>query len=107
MLTALLANEVKILNVKASQTSIDNYTFTVTLLHDDSSWAHYADSWSVLDADKKLISKRVLWHPHENEQPFTRSKNGIKIPQGTNFVYIRAHDKVHGFSKQLYKYNLK
>ena len=107
MFIVLFANEVKILNVKTSKESTGSYIFTVTLLHNDSSWTHYADSWSVLDADKKLISKRVLWHPHENEQPFTRSKNGIKIPQDTNFVYIGAHDKVHGFSKQLYKYDLK
>ena len=79
----------------------------MTLKHEDSSWSHYADSWSVLDEDKKLISKRILWHPHEHEQPFTRSQSDIKIAKNAKFVYIRAHDKVHGYTKKLYKYYLK
>lgn len=104
---SLSANEVEILKVSATKSGANNYTFHVTLLHKDSSWEHYADSWSVLDANKKLISKRALWHPHEHEQPFTRSQSGIKIAKGTEFVYIRAHDKVHGYTKKLYKYDLK
>lgn len=103
----LSANQVEIVKVTAKEQSKNTYTFHVTLKHEDSSWSHYADSWSVLDANKKLISKRVLWHPHEHEQPFRRSQSGIKIAENTKFVYIRAHDKVHGFTQKLYKYFLK
>jgi len=101
-----LANDVEIIDVKATRLSDSTYTFWVTLKHKDSSWEHYADSYSVLDENKKLIKKRVLWHPHEHEQPFTRSLFGVKIDPSSKFVYIRAHAKIHGYAKKLYKYNL-
>lgn len=103
---SLLANEVEIVDVTSSKQKDGTYRFSVTLLHEDSSWTHYADSWSVLDKDKKLIVKRVLWHPHEYEQPFTRSQSGIRIDKTVNVVYIRAHDKIHGYTKSYYKHNL-
>lgn len=40
---------------------------------------------------------RLLLHPHENEQPFTRSQSGIVIPAGVTQVRVRAHDLVDGF----------
>jgi hypothetical protein len=43
---------------------------------------------------------RVLLHPHENEQPFTRSQSGILLPEGTTQVTVRAHDLVDGFGGQ-------
>jgi hypothetical protein len=42
----------------------------------------------------------VLYHPHENEQPFTRSLSGVVIPQNVNQVKIRARDSVHGYAAQ-------
>ncbi|MDX1708156.1 MAG: hypothetical protein R3274_06115 [Desulfobacterales bacterium] len=35
--------------------------------------------------------------PPENEQPFTRSLSGVKIPAGITTVSIRAHDSGHGY----------
>ena len=72
-------------------------TFTVTLKHDDSGWDHYADKWEVLAPDGSVLGSRVLYHPHVNEQPFTRSLSGVKIPQGITSVTIRGKDSVHGF----------
>ena len=43
------------------------------------------------------VFTRVLLHPHENEQPFTRSQRDIVIPEGVNVVTVRAHDSVDGF----------
>ena len=40
---------------------------------------------------------RLLLHPHENEQPFTRSQSGIVVPDGVTTVTVRAHDLVDGF----------
>ena len=54
----------------------------------------------------KELGKRVLHHPHEKEQPFTRSLHNIKIAPETRFVYIEAHDNVHGWSKQRRKVQL-
>ncbi len=71
--------------------------FAVTLKHADEGWNHYADGWEVLGEDRKLLAKRVLRHPHVNEQPFTRSLPGVKLPAGTTRVIVRGHDKVHDY----------
>jgi len=36
-------------------------------------------------------------HPHENEQPFTRSLSGVVIPEGITEVTLRAKDSVHEY----------
>ena len=71
---------------------------SVTLRHDDTGWDHYADAWRVVAVDGAVLGTRVLHHPHENEQPFTRSLGGVAIPEDTARVRVEAHDKVHGWS---------
>lgn len=92
----VMANEVKVVDVKLSNKGSQHYRVDVSLLHADTGWDHYADGWQVLDENKKMIGERILHHPHVNEQPFTRSLYDIVIPEGTRFIYIRAHDKLHG-----------
>lgn len=75
-------------------------TFAVTLEHTDEGWHHYANQWDVLTLDGKLLKSRVLYHPHEREQPFTRTLSGVLIPEGVSKVKIRAKDSKHGYSKQ-------
>ena len=83
-----------------------SWTVSVTLQHADTGWDHYADGWRVVTADGKVLGHRTLYHPHENEQPFTRSLSGIKIPVGVNTVFVEAHDKVHGWNKERLEVNL-
>jgi hypothetical protein len=71
------------------------FMFEVTVRHADEGWEHYADKWQVTGADGTVYGERVLAHPHVDEQPFTRSQGGIRIPEGTTKVVIRAHDSVH------------
>ena len=92
------AGEVKIVDVRAECPA--TCTFSVTLEHGDEGWNHYADLWEVLTLDGRLLGSRVLHHPHENEQPFTRSLSGVAIPAGTGRVKIRARDSKHGYSAQ-------
>jgi hypothetical protein len=80
------------------------WTFHVTVQHPDTGWADYADGWDVLISEGVVIKPdpdspftRLLLHPHENEQPFTRSQSGIVIPPGETQVRVRAHDLVDGF----------
>jgi hypothetical protein len=75
-------------------------SFAVTVKHADSGWDHYANKWDVLLTDGTLVASRKLLHPHENEQPFTRSLQNVKLPQGTREVEVRAHDSVHGYGGQ-------
>ena len=69
-------------------------------LCDDAGWEHYADRWDVVSPDGEVLASRVLLHPHENEQPFTRSLGGVAVPEGVTRVIIRAHDNVHGLGGQ-------
>ena len=46
--------------------------------------------------DRTVLGTRTLLHPHEAEQPFTRSLSGLAIPDAVAAVTIRAHDSVHG-----------
>ena len=90
------ANEVRIVDARVECSS--SCTFTVTLEHADTGWDHYADLWEVVSLDDELLAARVLHHPHENEQPFTRSLSGVSIPAGMRQVKIRARDSKHGYS---------
>jgi hypothetical protein len=94
-----LADPVKVQNVKISKRS-DSYTFNVTLLHTDSGWDDYADAWRIKDMSGNILGKRVLAHPHVNEQPFTRSLSGVQIPDGVNSVIVEAHDTVTGWAQK-------
>jgi hypothetical protein len=76
----------------------------VTVEHPDTGWEDYADGWDVLTPDGAVLKPdpespftRLLLHPHETEQPFTRSQSGIVIPASETRVRVRAHDLVDGF----------
>jgi len=102
----LVANEVEIIDVKATQSSDKTWSFRVTLKHDDKGWDHYANEWQVIAPDNKILATRTLYHPHVNEQPFTRGTQGVKIPEGVKSVRIIAKDTVHGLSNQAVKIDL-
>jgi hypothetical protein len=87
--------EADVIDVKVVKQGAGSYRFDVTLKHADTGWKHYANAFEVLGPDGKSLGKRVLYHPHVNEQPFTRSLSGVKIPPEINMVTIRAHDSVH------------
>ena len=105
-LSGAMAGEVQIVDAKAQKRG-STWHFDVTLKHEDSGWDHYADAWKVVTEDGKELGTRTLFHPHEDEQPFTRSLGNVQIPAETDHVYIEAHDKVHGWSKQRFKVMLK
>jgi hypothetical protein len=93
-----------VLHVRAMQAQGGTWTFHVTVQHADTGWEDYADGWdvltpngTVLKPDPKSPFTRLLLHPHENEQPFTRSQSGIAIPTGVTQVHVRAHDLVDGY----------
>ena len=93
----------------AGEVSIEDATFergadqrwqaAVTLRHADEGWEHYADAWRVVGADGTVFGTRTLFHPHVDEQPFTRSLSGIAIPPGVREIWVEAHDNVHGWSR--------
>ena len=84
--------------VKAVQSSNNSWSFSVTVRHNDEGWDHYADLWEVIDPDtEEVLAERILAHPHETEQPFTRSQSRIVFPEGQRYVLVRAKCRLHGY----------
>ena len=101
----LWAGEADVVDAKARCTQ-RVCTISATVRHDDTGWDHYANHWRVLTPEGEEIARRVLYHPHENEQPFTRSLGQVRIPPGVDRVLIEAHDSVHDFGGQRFTLQL-
>lgn len=87
--------------VEAVETAANVWRFSVTVEHNDEGWDHYADAWQVVDPETlEVYGERVLLHPHDNEQPFTRSESGVRIPEGVEAVLVRARCNAHDWSGQ-------
>lgn len=87
-------------HVAMRQSDNGTWRFDVTISHPDTGWDHYADAWRVLDMDGNQLGVRELAHPHVEEQPFTRSLSGVRIPEGTARVQVQARDKPGGWNPQ-------
>ena len=92
---AAVAGQAQVVDASAQWIGGDRLRIDVTIRHADEGWDHYADRWDVLAPDGTLLGARTLYHPHVDEQPFTRSLT-IQAPSGLKRVSIRAHDSVHG-----------
>jgi hypothetical protein len=91
-----LAGAAEVVSARVDCTSDSTCRFTVTVEHADTDWEHYADRWEVLSLEGEVLATRVLRHPHVDEQPFTRSLSGVRIPSSVLQVRIRARDSMHG-----------
>ncbi|WP_420627361.1 hypothetical protein [Candidatus Leptofilum sp.] len=96
-----------VLSVSATETAVGLWTFSVEVTHPDTGWEDYTDGWDVVLPDGTVAKAnpndpftRLLLHPHENEQPFTRSQSNVPIPPEVTTVTVRAHDLVDGFGGQ-------
>tara|TARA_R100000005_G_scaffold95480_1_gene77078 strand:+ start:24960 stop:25328 length:369 start_codon:yes stop_codon:yes gene_type:complete len=94
--TPLSAGEADVIDVKVVKVDADVYRFSVTVQHKDEGWEHYVDRWDILDMQGNMLGSRTIMHPHDNEQPFTRSMT-LSLPLHVEKVRIRAHDTVHGY----------
>jgi hypothetical protein len=89
------AGEADVEAVEVTVQADGTYSFDVTIRHADEGWSHYADRFEIVDAGGVVFGTRTLFHPHVDEQPFSRSL-AIEIPDGVESVVVRAHDLVHG-----------
>jgi len=94
---AAWAGEADVVGAKVRRAQDGSYNFDVTVKSNDRGWDYFADAFEVLTPDGKVLGTRVLLHPHESEQPFTRELYGVKIPQGVERVVIRARHKPKGY----------
>ncbi|MBD3664881.1 hypothetical protein [Sulfitobacter aestuariivivens] len=101
-----LADAPVIENVAVNKSG-DIWRFDVTLSHKDTGWEDYADGWRVLDPEGRELGVRKLAHPHVEEQPFTRSLSGVRIPQDVTEVGIQASDSRGGWSSPITRIKLR
>ena len=97
MSSSALAGEADVLNVIMSENMDGTFDLDVTVKHADTGWDHFANWWRVKTEDGKEFGRRVLAHPHVNEQPFTRELYDLKVPEGVSVVIVEAHDMVHEY----------
>lgn len=101
------AGEAVIEDAVAEVSNAGGYNFSVTVRHADTGWSHFADKWVVLAPDgETVLGERVLFHPHVNEQPFTRGLRSVMVPVEYKEVLIQVHDREHGWSNQKYTVKL-
>jgi hypothetical protein len=94
---AAQAGEADVVAVKATRESGASWRFEVTVKSNDKGWDYYADAFEVLTPDGVLLGRRILYHPHETEQPFTRELTGVKIAPEVRSVVVRARHKPRGY----------
>lgn len=97
--SAAQAGEADVTQVKAKRNTDGTFRFDITVKSKDTGWDYYAERFEVLTQDGKILGTRVLLHPHEDEQPFTRELDSVKIPAGTAEVKVRALMKRKGKSE--------
>ena len=100
------ASEIDIVNVVLTKQS-GTWRADVTLNHADTGWKHYADGWRLVDENGGEIVKRTLYHPHVNEQPFTRSTSNFQIPSDKKIIFVEAHDLNRGWSPNKVRIDMK
>jgi len=100
------AGKASVVKATASQGAGGTYSFTATVAHADTGWDHYADKFEILSPDGKVLGTRVLYHPHVDEQPFTRGLGNVRIPEGITSVVVRAWDNVHKAGEETFTVKL-
>ena len=73
------------------------YRIDATVSSGDTGWDKYADAWEVRSTTDTVLGVRELAHPHETEQPFTRSLSGVEIPPELAEIVLHARDSINGF----------
>lgn len=103
---AAFAGEADVVDVKVRRAAPGVYDFDVTVKSADKGWNYYADAFEVLSPDGALLGRRVLLHPHETEQPFTRELYGVRVPAGIERVTVRARHKPKGYDGKTFSVKL-
>jgi hypothetical protein len=99
--TISFANSIKKIKADIIAVAINGQNFSITLKSDETGCAEYANWWEILNKNGKLLYRRILFHSHPNEQPFTRDGGPIQIFKNEK-VYIRAHMNNVGYSGNVF-----
>lgn len=100
-----LAEPPQVIAATATETA-SGWSIDATLTHPDTGWDHYADAFRIESPDGTILGQRDLAHPHETEQPFTRSLPGVTLPDALTEIRIRAHCLTDGWSEATFALTL-
>jgi hypothetical protein len=93
------AGEADVIAATAKRNADGTYRIDATIKSRDTGWDYYAERFEVVTKDGRILATRVLLHPHQDEQPFTREVDNVKIPDGISEVKVRALMKRKGKSE--------
>lgn len=74
-----------------------NYQFSVTIRSQETGCDAYANWWEVVTPEGQLLYRRVLFHSHVDEQPFTRSGGKVALAADEEAI-VRVHFDPSGYS---------
>ena len=92
------AGDADVINVAVRTRGAGVFDLDVTVRSRDAGWDRYADRIEALAPDGTVLGTRVLEHPHDDEQPFTRDLHGVAVPAGIGRITVRARFKPTGYS---------
>lgn len=103
--TEKVAGDADVASVFALQAEDSTWTFHVRLEHEDVNWEDYADGWDVILPDGTTVKPdkfsgftKGIRQPHvDKKRPNLRTQQGIVLPEDTNTITVRAHDKKGGW----------
>lgn len=75
----------------------DRWRLSATLSSPYDTPERYADAFRALSPDGEQLGVRELLHDHANEQPFTRSLDGLEIPDDVDEIIVEGRDLEHGW----------
>jgi len=103
---AAFAGEADVVKAVAKPAGDGQYRFDVTIKSNDKGWDYYCDRFDILGPDGKILGTRILHHPHEAEQPFTRSLGSVAIDPSITEVTVTATMKPSGEGGETVKIKL-
>jgi pyruvate-formate lyase-activating enzyme len=90
---AAIAGEADVIKAAIKKNADGTYRIDATVKSRDRGWDYYADRIEAVTREGKILGTRILVHPHDDEQPFTRELDQLKIPPGTKEIVVRASMK--------------
>jgi pyruvate-formate lyase-activating enzyme len=87
------AGEADVIKATIKKNADGTYRIDATVRSRDRGWDYYADRIEAVTRDGKILGTRILVHPHDDEQPFTRELDQLKIPPGVKEIVVRASMK--------------
>jgi len=94
-----------VIDVEATQDGA-TWTFAVTVSSPYDTPERYADGWRIVSPDGTELGFRLLTHDHASEQPFTRSLDGVAIPDDVDVVTVEGRDQANGFGGETFELTL-